>query len=152
MNNQAKRVGVYAFIGFWPDEMLGAVETLLTRLAWLVPPWCREVTVLYEPTALENSPANCSIDFLHRLATLRFGPNFICSDALERQTLVVHELLHISTMVLVCNVEGAIRQQFEEGHFRSKLLSEIEEREEWVIADLSRAIAEQFAETSDTEP
>lgn len=145
MNLEIRRDGVFAFVGYWPDEILAAIQPLLVAQVWLVPPWCREVCVLYETVKMEKVGANCAIDFSHRIATLRFGPVFLLSDDTERRTTVIHELLHISTMVLSCNIEDAIREQHEEGLLRSKLLAELEEREEWTIADLSRAIAQKFS-------
>ena len=142
MNREQHQNGKFIYLADWPPEVLPAVEEALADLHWLVPAWCGEVCVTWYPT-ISDRAADMESDYTYRRARMRICAQFMDQDKAERVNVLRHELLHISTNVIVDYATDAIKRllpdENDKPHYKT-IMAGLSERHEGCVEDLTRCI------------
>lgn len=109
--------------GDWPAEVRGAVEPYLIYWKQIVPAWCAEVIVRWDPDLHENSMMT-QVRPEYRDTILVVGPGWIDMEDESRDLTVVHELAHIITGPLVNFIRSTIRAVTDDGMILREVLEE----------------------------
>lgn len=97
----------------FPDDLRGIVEPHLQRWLALIPTWCQEFIVRYDPH--QDSRMAAKVNYRNRWAILIVTGQWFDSPVAEREVCLIHELLHIATEPLSSVVTRIIDDTLEEG-------------------------------------
>lgn len=122
-----------------PRELRSAVEPLLDRWLHLLPTWCHSLVVAYDSEC--DDVANCLAEHEYRGARITIGGNWLRQPTYERESIIVHELLHVPLVVLTEWTKDLVHRLVgDDERLRDWLLSEWQERFEAVTCDLEHSI------------
>ncbi|MFW6085015.1 MAG: hypothetical protein ACODAA_07370, partial [Gemmatimonadota bacterium] len=83
----------------FPADLRRIVDAHLERWAGLIPTWCQEFTVRYEPSYDRRMAGR--INYRNRWAELIVTGQWFDDDPGERECSLVHELIHVALEPLV---------------------------------------------------
>lgn len=129
MNTNIERLEV-------PGEIWESLDELLDQYRWLIPTWCHDLYVRYEPEC--PNVAETSIMYRYRKATIVLGNRWIHEDADYRERTLVHELIHIQLGPMVEWTKLLIDRLA--GDDAGRIIEEFNERHEASTTDLDFAI------------
>lgn len=124
------------------DENRAEIEKCLLPYLWLVPAWCQALFVElhhYE----DNSAIRTAIQYEYRTASMSFNASWLLELPEQKQEMVIHDLLHISTSVYVDYAEATLKQlcpKDEARKFNEHILEESRIRCESMVQDLAHSI------------
>ena len=116
----------------------------LKPFEWLVPGWCQEVGVTWNPQGPpDGTIITCASMYEYRKVQLTFYPLFL-SEIGDRREHVIHDLLHAFVSVL-CDfafdtIDRLVPHE-EAPKFREALLEELRVRNESCVQDLAHCLA-----------
>lgn len=96
-----------------PEDIKAIAEPMLERWVWLVPTWCQEFTVRYDP--MYDAQMAVTNNYRNRWAMLRMTGQWLgCPDS-ERELSLVHELIHVCLEPLVAPVSRIVGNLTKDG-------------------------------------
>lgn len=142
---------VVSFSPLVPPEIIAIVEPVLAERLWMVPTWCQEIVVKFDPSMDGGDAAHIEPRTEYRKAMMGIGPAFIVDTVGGREDILTHELAHliIAPLHSWCSVvmehspyeEDSPSQGMLEEHFRLALESTTE--------DLMRVLQEKHRTAAD---
>ncbi len=142
MNQEVIEDGKFSYLQDWPEEVLPVVRKALSDCVWLVPAWCHDVCVTWNPMVNDRA-ADMESEFQYRRARLRICAQFLDQTEEERLNVLRHELIHISTSPMVDYAVEAFKKLLdgdEEKPLFKILRDGLSERHEGCVEDLTRCI------------
>ena len=122
-----------------PPEIRAAVEPLIERWRHIIPTWCHSLWIAYN--ADTDNCMECEAHPEYRWAKIHVGGSWLRQPGHERESAVVHELVHIPLKVLTDWTKDLVfRLSGDDERLRDWLLSEWQERLEGVTCDLERTM------------
>lgn len=91
-----------------PAEVRGAVEPLIDRYLWLLPPWVEQLGLFWREGDGDASAATTHWNHKYRWGRIVFHPIFLTGDEASRELWVIHELLHLTTGEMVLFVDNML--------------------------------------------
>lgn len=144
MNQNELKVGKVIYMGDWSPENLAVVRAVLDPLAWMVPAWATHCGVFWASDKPDTA-IDSSIEYDYRRTRLRFFPAFVESNPDDRRYMVIHDLLHGFTSVVVdyaSDTIGTLLPANEASKFREHALRELRIRNESATQDLAFCLNE----------
>lgn len=102
------------FTASFPEEVRKAVEPLVTLYSIYLPHHCREVWVDFSSGEEGPSVAATAGDERYGFAKLWIKPNWLKTDAVERENSIAHEIAHMILYPLAHFSEHIIEDTMEE--------------------------------------
>lgn len=131
--------------GEWPPEVRAAVEPHLHRWLGVVPRWCHEIIVRWNPDCTDSS-MRCDVRPQYRDTVLEVCPAWLDMEEASRENAVVHELAHILVGPLMNFARETIRDVSDDGTaLRAVLDRQCTNAFEGVVEDAARAFVRQGA-------
>lgn len=125
--------------GDWPSEVRAAVEPHLHRWLVILPGWCAEVVVRWNPDCAEAS-MRTHVRPEYRDTVLEVCPNWLEMNEASRELTVMHEMMHVAMGPLVNFTRNTIRDLTEpDTMIRGVLDRACTEAFEGCVEDLARA-------------
>jgi len=124
-----------------PKEFQLAIEPIIERWKWLLPPWLHLLVV----TASSDQEPSLSItvDYEYRWAYLYIHPGWIGGSDEMRERNLVHELMHIHLARIHNMIDDLANRTMEEGSaFRQWAENEWDKCFEATVTDLQHVIME----------
>lgn len=123
-----------------PREVKAAVQSELACWTFLLPPWCQELRIRWDPEL--EATAEVTVHVPNRWATIRIGPPYLEQPQDERLVVILHEILHIALHPYTTATTAAMRHLA--GEDRQELLAMgedfVEQALEGVVEDLARSV------------
>lgn len=102
--SKGERVGKYWFSPDVPDEVKSSCKELLISNESLIPNWCNEVRIFWNPQGYEDAAAYIDTSYAYRYAAIFICPPFLNEEPEDRELRIKHELCHIVSSPLVSYV------------------------------------------------
>lgn len=140
MNQEILKSGKFVYEMDWPEHELAAFRPLIDSCEYLVPSWCNRVRVLWCPK-MNKAYATMNSELKYRRATLNISPCLSDLGDEERQKIIRHEIIHISTIPLVEFAEKTIKNLAgDRDDIRKVLNRELEQYHEGMTEDLAHCL------------
>lgn len=142
MNHVQVRDGKVLYVQDWPEEILPAVRAAVNETAWLIPAWCNDLIVTWNPT-VDDRAADMESNFDYRNARMRICAQFIDQTEAHRVEILRHEMLHISINPLVDYCKRTIERLLPDETnraFRETIYDVMDTRNEGCVEDLEHCI------------
>lgn len=128
-----------------PAEILPSIQKNLAALECLVPPWCQKVYVDYSTDSgregLDSvNVAASSINYPYRIASLVFFPGYLGDDEVERIDTCIHEMIHVSTLMVMDYAAEQFEKVVEDEKHRATIMDGLTERNEAMVCDLTHIL------------
>ena len=124
----------------FPDQLRDEVETFVREFLWIVPTWCHELDIEWDPDA-SNGAARSVIKPRYRQAHLLIHPAYLECDIDFRRGIIAHEMIHIALGPIVTFGARLIEDFTPEDGIRKFVQEEWASRFESVVEDLALAIS-----------
>lgn len=127
-----------------PKDLLPVIKQKFQPYVSLLPKWCNEVVIIYNPEGDGDTLLTCVPDFKYRNAVIQIHPNFFY---IEPRHAIIHEIIHIYVAEYSNRVEDILNEILPE-QVRELILKDISSREEGFVEDLSNKFYELFKTNS----
>ncbi len=123
-----------------PPELERALQGIVAKWRWILPPACREISVTFVPDTDEPGLLmSCSPSPEYRMAQLNVYPRWLVEHDRERERYTVHELSHIIVGPLTEFTHWMIQRE-EENEVRDVFLEQYRRLMEGVVSDLMESL------------
>jgi hypothetical protein len=78
-----------------PAEVLALAERHFKPIAWLIPKWCRRVTVVWSSQPEDEASLTCEVRFEYRWARICIYPEWLDVPEKIQRDNAIHEVIHI---------------------------------------------------------
>lgn len=141
--------------GYMPPEVRRAFAPLLYQHLWLVPGWCRQLFLQYDPHGDPNADASSSSEPEYRQGRITLHAGWLDANPTQRRLEVIHEILHLPMSPMVEEHAEAVDRLFVDGDapkYRETLQEQWRKAFEGTVQDLSFAILALDSATMPTVP
>ena len=122
-----------------PADIRAIVEPVLKHWDWLVPTWCQEFDVRYNP--MKDARMAVTVNYHNRWAVLHVTGQWFGEPEDMREMCLVHELIHIFLEALTAPVgriiEGATEEDSKERALADRMFADGMEQ---TVADLAHCL------------
>ena len=123
----------------FPEEVKAIIDPLINEWKTLLPPWCQELIVKYDPTRASNMAVQ--VNYRTRWAVLYVPGVWLKLDPTERVAAMLHEFAHILLRPLTSPIERIIEDTLEEKTTIRELADSMYcDGEEAAVEDIAHAI------------
>lgn len=135
---KGEKVGKYWFSPDLPDEVKSSCKDILLNNEYLIPNWCNEVRIFWNPNGYDDGNASAYIDtsYAYRFAAIFICPPFLSEELDDREIRIKHELCHIVSTPVVSYVRDVANIVAPEEPMNQLVVRESSEKVESMTEDL----------------
>lgn len=105
----------------WP-EVERKVARVFGPLEWMIPPWCKRVKIITEPSCTDTINIHTKYDYREGLITI--GPEFWEFSEQSKREMARHELIHLTLCPLSDWARQLIGSKLDDDPFLKQMLFE----------------------------